>query len=213
MAKADKRTPDQQKQGETLRKEGSKWLARVEAAGKLEKQWMDEAEKAVKAYTGETRSDDLSTSATLGNTYDFNILFANVETIVPAIINSPPAPDIRRRFADEDPAAKDVAELIERAIRKQVDDSKLQVELEGEAQDGFLAGRGIIRLRFKSDIVKDETTNAELERASAAADDGTGAGAATARDDSEGGDDYSAPSEAPAAGGQSERLANECIEF
>ncbi|TIN08558.1 MAG: hypothetical protein E5Y51_30235, partial [Mesorhizobium sp.] len=94
MSKADKRTPDQQKQGEALRKEGSKWLARVEAAGKLEKQWMDDAEKAVKAYTGETKSDDLSTSATLGNTYDFNILFANVETIVPAIINSPPAPDI-----------------------------------------------------------------------------------------------------------------------
>ncbi|TIO94938.1 MAG: hypothetical protein E5X92_23930, partial [Mesorhizobium sp.] len=172
MAKADKRTSDQQKQGEALRKEGSKWLARVEAAGKLEKQWMDDAEKAVKAYTGETKSDDLSTSATLGNTYDFNILFANVETIVPAIINSPPAPDIRRRFADEDPAAKDVAELIERAIRTQVDDSKLQVELEGEAQDGFLAGRGIIRLRFKSDIVKDETTSEELERASDAAADG-----------------------------------------
>ncbi|AZO51248.1 hypothetical protein [Mesorhizobium sp. M4B.F.Ca.ET.058.02.1.1] len=213
MAKADKRTPDQQKQGETLRKEGSKWLARVEAAGKLEKQWLDDAEKAVKAYTGETKSDDLSTSATLGNTYDFNILFANVETIVPAIINSPPAPDIRRRFADEDPAAKDVAELIERAIRKQVDDSKLQVELEGEAQDGFLAGRGIIRLRFKSDIVKDETSNAELERASEAADGGASPSAATGGDDAEGGDDYSAPSDASVAVGSSERLANECIEF
>ncbi|WP_189599379.1 hypothetical protein [Mesorhizobium sp. M4B.F.Ca.ET.169.01.1.1] len=203
MAKADKRTPDQQKQGETLRKEGSKWLARVEAAGKLEKQWMDDAEKAVKAYTGETKSDDLSTSATLGNTYDFNILFANVETIVPAIINSPPAPDIRRRFADEDPAAKDVAELIERAIRKQVDDSKLQVELEGEAQDGFLAGRGIIRLRFKSDIVKDETSNAELAKASDEQDDGKPAEETT--------DDYGSAAQPGAAPG--ERLANECIEF
>ncbi|WP_245478399.1 MULTISPECIES: hypothetical protein [unclassified Mesorhizobium] len=202
MAKADKRTSDQQKQGETLRKEASKWLARVEAAGKLEKQWMDDAEKAVKAYTGETKSDDLSTSATLGNTYDFNILFANVETIVPAIINSPPAPDIRRRFADEDPAAKDVAELIERAIRKQVDDSKLQVELEGEAQDGFLAGRGIIRLRFKSDIVKDETTNAELAKASDERDGGKSEEATT--------DDYGAAAPGAAPG---ERLANECIEF
>ncbi|WP_292259123.1 hypothetical protein [Mesorhizobium sp.] len=213
MAKADKRTPDQQKQGAALREEGSKWLARVEAAGKLEKQWMDDAEKAVKAYTGETKSDDLSTSATLGNTYDFNILFANVETIVPAIINSPPAPDIRRRFADEDPAAKDVAELIERAIRTQIDDSKLQAEMEGQAQDGFLAGRGIVRLRFKSDFIKDETTNAELERASNAADRGAGADAPTAGDDTEGRDDYSAPSNGPAAVGQGERLANECIEF
>lgn len=214
MAKADKRTPDQQKQGDDLRKEGAKWLARVEAAGKLEKQWMDDAEKAVKAYTGETKSDDLSTSATLGNTYDFNILFANVETIVPAIINSPPAPDIRRRFADEDPAAKDVAELIERAIRKQVDDSKLQVELEGEAQDGFLAGRGIIRLRFKSDIVKDETTNAELAKASDEQDGGkVDAGDETgSKPHPVSGDDYGAPDQRQ-AGAPTERLANECIEF
>lgn len=203
MAKADKRTSDQQKQGAALREEGVKWLARVEAAGKLEKQWMDDAEKAVKAYTSETKSDDLSTSAALGNTYDFNILFANVETIVPAIINSPPAPDIRRRFADEDPAAKDVAELIERAIRKQVDDSKLQVELEGQAQDGFLAGRGIIRLRFKSDFVKDEATNEELAKAS---DDQDGN-----KPDEEAGDDYGAAAQPGAA--PTERLANECIEF
>jgi hypothetical protein len=211
MAKAEKRTPDQQKQGVDLRKEGAKWLARVEAAGKLEKNWMDDAERATKAYTGETKPDDLSSSATLGSTYDFNILFANVETIVPAIINSPPAPDIRRRFADEDPAAKDVAELIERAIRKQVDDSKLQVELESEAQDGFLAGRGVIRLRFKSDIIKDETTNAELEKASDAADGETDTGASDTGDDAEGGDEYTAPPDAAPAG--SERLANECIEF
>ncbi|TIT64356.1 MAG: hypothetical protein E5W90_22930 [Mesorhizobium sp.] len=214
MAKSDKRTPDQQKQGAALREEGSKWLARVEAAGKLEKNWMDDAEKAVKAYTGETRSQDLTSSTALGGTYDFNILFANTETIVPAIINSPPAPDIRRRFADEDPAAADVAEIIERAIRKQVDDSKLQVELEAQAQDGFLAGRGIVRLRFKSDIVKDETTNAELEQASANADGGTTVRTATAGDDVESGDEYSAPSGASAADGStSERLANECIEF
>ncbi|WP_434723052.1 hypothetical protein [Mesorhizobium sp. RIZ17] len=172
---------------------------------------MDDAERATKAYTGELKSDDTSSAATLGNTYDFNILFANVETIVPAIINSPPAPDIRRRFADEDPAAKDVAELIERAIRKQVDDAKLQVELESEAQDGFLAGRGVIRLRFKSDIIKDETTNAELARASDAADGGADNDTSTAGNDAEGGGDYSAPSDATSAG--SERLANECIEF
>jgi hypothetical protein len=136
---------DRNAEGEKLRKEGAAWLDRIKASEKAEKQWMDDADKAVKAYTGELASD-AGTSAVLGDTYDFNILFANVETIVPAVINSPPAPDIRRRFADDDPAAKDVAELLERATRIQVDDSKLQVELEAEAQDAFLAGRGVIRV-------------------------------------------------------------------
>ncbi|RVA21358.1 hypothetical protein EN930_30810, partial [Mesorhizobium sp. M7A.F.Ca.CA.004.11.2.1] len=217
MAKADKRTPDQQKQGKALRDEGAKWLNRVEAAGKLEKQWLDDAEKAVKAFTGETSSRDYTTSTTLGSTYDFNILYANVETIVPAVINSPPAPDVRRRFADEDPAGKDVAEIIERSIKVQVDDSKLQVELEGEAQDAFLAGRGVVRLRFKSDIVEDVTDELAAEdggEAAKAETDGYGPGSGVA----DGGEPDASvqvdAAQAPTGASQpSERLANERIEF
>lgn len=138
---SDRRKPD----GEALRKEGKKWIERIEAAWTLEKTWHEDADKAVAAYTGEKRDG-------IDSEYDYNILFSNVETIVPAIINSPPQPDIRRRFADDDPAAKDVSELLERAIRIQVDDSRLQTELEATAHDAFLSGRGIIRLRFKADV-------------------------------------------------------------
>lgn len=213
MAKADKITS----QGKALRDEGGKWIARIAAATRLEKEWMDDAEKAVKAFSGEMSAADAGTASTLGNTYDFNILFANVETIVPAVINSPPAPDIRRRFQDEDPAGKDVAELIERAIRIQVDDGKLQVELEGQAQDAFLAGRGVVRLRFNSDFVKDAKD--ELGDATDAAeqpnvDDGSGkddAYAGSVRSQLRG-DGSAAPAAGDAASPQ-ERLANERITF
>lgn len=157
MAKPKDMTP----QGKALREAGKKWLARIEAAGKAEKVWMDDADVAVKAYTGEGNKVDTSTAGS-GVAYDFNIQFANVETIVPAVINSAPAPDIRRRFGSDDPVAKDLAEILERAIRVQVDDSKLQTEMEAMAQDGFLAGRGVIRMRFMSDIVGGETTDEEL---------------------------------------------------
>jgi hypothetical protein len=140
--------------GEALRKEGKRWIERIEAAAVHEKDWMDDADKAVMAYTGEKQ-----TGGSRG--LDFNILYSNVETIVPAIINSPPQPDIRRRFADDDPVAKDGSELLERAIRIQVDDSRLQIEMEGGAQDAFLAGRGIVRLRFKADV-EGEVDNEEL---------------------------------------------------
>lgn len=147
-------------EGKKLRDAGLKWLERIEAAGKLEKTWMDDADKAVVAYTGEQSKAETATAE--GVAYDFNILFANVETIVPAVINSPPAPDIRRRFGSDDPVAKDLAEIMERAIRVQVDDSSLQVELEAMAQDGFLAGRGLVRIRFESDFEGGETTDEEL---------------------------------------------------
>lgn len=173
---------------------------------------MDDAERAVKAYTGEISGDNVSQ----GNTYDFNILFANVETIVPAVINSPPAPDIRRRFGDADDAAKDVAELLERAIRVQVDDSRLQTELEKEAHDSFLAGRGVIRLRFKSDFIRDEKD--ELDAAKQDASPG-----GTAGDSGSEADEYANRADAPVlqesgregapGGAPAEKLANERICF
>ncbi|MFD9897476.1 hypothetical protein [Mesorhizobium sp. NPDC059025] len=84
---------------------------------------------------------------------------------MPAVINSAPAPDIRRRFGNDDPVARDLAQLLERAISVQIDDSRLQTELEAMAQDGFLAGRGIVRLRFMSDFEGGgETTDDELAK-------------------------------------------------
>jgi len=160
------------KAGADLRKRGKAWLDRVEDAGKKEKRWLDDAKKATDAYTNESTADTQSDSAARYGGYDFNILHANVETIVPAVINSSPVPDIRRRFQDADPAARVVADIIERAIRVQVDDSKLQEELESQAQDAFLAGRGVVRLRYYSDVVgSGEPTDEELADAAEEADE------------------------------------------
>lgn len=149
-----------------LREEGADWIKRINAATKLEKEWLDDASIATKAYTNEDKQDGQETS--LGHKYDFNILYANVETIVPAVINSSPVPDIRRRFNDPDPAARVVADIMERAISVQIDDSRLQVELEAAAQDAFLAGRGIVRIKFKGDIVGGEPSKEEIRDAAEA---------------------------------------------
>ncbi|WP_197491948.1 hypothetical protein [Rhizobium bangladeshense] len=153
-----------------LREEGQRWIEKIKAAEKLEKDWLDDAAKAVRAYTNEEKAEN--DEKALGSRYDFNILFANVETIVPAVINSPPVPDIRRRFNDPDPAARIVADIMERAISVQIDDSRLQVEMEAGAQDSFLAGRGIVRLKFKSDILGGEPTDQDIRDADDEADDG-----------------------------------------
>lgn len=150
-------------EGKAKRELGAKWIERVNAASKLEKDWLDDAQMATKAYTNEEKAE--TTEKTLGKRYDFNILFANVETIVPAVINSSPVPDIRRRFNDPDPAARVVSDILERAISVQIDDSRLQVELEAAAQDAFLAGRGIVRIKFHGDVVGGEPTKEELEDA------------------------------------------------
>lgn len=202
--------------GDALKKQGAKWLSRIDTATKLEKEWLNDAEAAVAAYTSEARRSEIDPATTAAwKAYDFNILFSNVETIVPAVINSPPAPDIRRRFADDDPAAKDVSELIERAIRVQVDDSKLQVELEGVAQDGFLAGRGIVRLRFRSEFEEDEPSDEELEKAEAAVSPGSVDRADLEGDEDDGSDEYAAAAQPSTMAGKpkNERICFEAISW
>ena len=125
-----------------LRKLGKKWCERIRAAEKREQYWMDEAEAAEKAYTVDTSSESR------GEIPDFNILHSNVETIVPAIYNSTPSPDIRPRHNNRDEAGKLVSDLLERAIAVQIDDSRLDAEIEALAQDAFLAGRGVVRVKF-----------------------------------------------------------------
>lgn len=203
-----KRSPVAKKlspEGAALQKEGAKWLERIEAAWKREDNWSKEAEAAVKAYSNEV--------AGTGTRYDYNILHANTETIVPAIINSPPVPDIRRRFGDDDEVARQLANIIERAITVQVDDSRLEAELEGQAQDGFLSGRGVIRLRFHADTIETETS-ALAEAENAADREGATPGSKV---EAEGGGAYEGPRGAE-EGDEGERaapssVANERITF
>jgi len=136
--------------GKDLHREGTQWIERINAAWNRETDWYKNAEMAVKAYTNEANYHHD------GSLYDYNILHSNVETIVPAIINSPPVPDIRRRFGDDDPVGKSVSDLLERSISIQIDDAKLANELESQAQDGFLAGRGVLRVRFYADVEDNE---------------------------------------------------------
>ncbi len=193
--------------GKEKKEKAGKWIERISSATNYEKSWLDDAEKAQTAYTNEEVAND-----GLGKGYDYNITFANIETIVPAIINSTPIPDIRRRFADNDEPARIVADVLERGIRVQTDDNKLQIELEASAQDAFLAGRGLVRLRFYSDIVGGEPKPDDIE--DAADNDGAEDSAAVEYDDDgnkDGGADLG--NDAPVERVENERLVSEAVSW
>lgn len=172
--------PKSEYNGASLLEQGTKWMERIRAAEKRESTWRKDAEAAERAFSCDA-------DGKTGKLYDFNILHSNVETIVPAIYNSTPIPDIRRRFVEaigeppappqvaegqqpdpramlmfqqeqqafaakqqQDTDAKSLGDMIERVISVQIDDNRLDIEIESEAQDSFLGGRGLIRLRFEA---------------------------------------------------------------
>lgn len=129
-----------------LERIGQHWLTRIKASEKREDDWMKTAERAENIYL--CNNED-------GQAPHFNILFSNVETIVPSIYNSTPKPEIRARHGNtEDPMARVVSNIYERAIASQIDDNRLDMEIEQGAQDAYTAGRDIVRVKLDADEIE-----------------------------------------------------------
>jgi len=113
------------------------WLDAIEAAGKEEKDWRDDADKVLEIYRGEDKGET-----------EFNIVYSNVETLLPAIYNSTPVPDVRRRYGDKDKHAKTVADILERSISYSLDSYDFDNTMRNVLFDSAIQGRGVARVRY-----------------------------------------------------------------
>jgi hypothetical protein len=115
-----------------------RWLAELNIAHREEEDWRTEGKKLWEMYEGGKKK-----------AHAFNILWANTELLLPAVYNSTPEPDVRRRFRDADPVGKAVAELLERSLSSQVDEYDFDAEAESFVLDMLLVGRGVPRVKYK----------------------------------------------------------------
>lgn len=116
----------------------SAWLSEIESASAEEKDWRKDAEIASELHRGAGDSTNKT----------YNIFHSNIETICPAIYNSTPNPDVRRRYQDKDPVGKIVADIIERALSYSVDTYDFDDEMKSCVQDMVIVDRGIARVRY-----------------------------------------------------------------
>ena len=113
------------------------WLDAIDASGKEEKDWRDDADNVLKIYRGEDEGET-----------EFNIVYSNVETLLPAIYNSTPVPDVRRRYGDKDKVAKVVADILERSISYSLDSYDFDNTMRNVLFDSAVPGRGVARVRY-----------------------------------------------------------------
>src|SRR5688572_28470861 len=130
MAEATEQKP------ESLAAYARAWVDAWEQASKDEQDWRNDAKEATDAYKGK------------GTSQAFNIFHSNVETLVPALYNSTPAPDVRRRFQDDDEVAKEAGDLIERALSFAIDQYDYDDVLDRSVRDMAVCSRGIARIRY-----------------------------------------------------------------
>lgn len=115
------------------------WLKKIKRAKDDEKDWREQAREAVCAYEASEEKQPVS----------FNIFHSNVETLIPALYNSSPVPDVRRRFGDSDPIAKQVVDLSERAISYSIDQYDIDETFVAVIRDAAVTGRGVARVVYK----------------------------------------------------------------
>lgn len=131
-----------------------RWLAELDLAGENEDEWRKDVQKCWELYQSKKAADN-----------SFNIFWSNVETLRPAIYNSTPRPDVRRRFRDADPVGKVASKVLERALAYSIDDYDFDSEMKAVVLDTEVTGRGVARVKYDPTIVEtaSEENSSEYE--------------------------------------------------
>jgi hypothetical protein len=120
-----------------------RWHAELEAANKKWDKWRKRAEKIVKLYTDEARSDSSENA-----TKKINILWSNIETIKPALYAKTPLAEVGRRNKDKDPVGREASEVIERCLDYCNDVYDFDGIMKANVHDFALGALGISRVIY-----------------------------------------------------------------
>ena len=124
------------------------WLAQLQFSKKEDEQWCKRAKKVVKRYRDERRgwSD---------NTKRYSMLWANVQTTMPALYGKTPRAQVERRWKDQDPVGRTASIILERALQYEIDHyGDYDNAIRSAVNDLLLPGRGTVWVRFESKEVE-----------------------------------------------------------
>jgi hypothetical protein len=127
-----------------------KWVEAIASYEREFKKWENRSEKIVKIYRDfDSNADNRNTQAV-----NFNILWSNIQTLLPSVFSRLPKPDVSRRYRDTDPVGRVAALLLERALCFEVDHyPDYGAAMENCVRDRFLGGRGQAWVRYEPHIV------------------------------------------------------------
>ena len=119
------------------------WLEELRDAYKREQNWRKDAKRLVEMFECERRRETL-----------YNILYANTETISPALYNMTPRPDVRRRFKDDDEVARAGGLVLQRVLEFLLDNNlqdspHFDTIIEQALVEALVVGRGVVRFRYE----------------------------------------------------------------
>lgn len=108
------------------------------------KRWFKRGEQIEKRYRDERGRDE--------DAKRYNALWANVQILLPAFYGKTPVPVVERRFRDKDPVGRAAAQILERALRNEIEINGFTEAMEQSVSDYLLPGRGVVWVRYEPEI-------------------------------------------------------------
>jgi hypothetical protein len=134
--------------------EAKRWKNELKQAKREDEAWCKRGKKIVKRYR-----DDRTQSFTSKR---YNVLWSNIQTMLPALYGRTPRAQVERRWKDKDPVARTAATILERALQYEIDNnSDFDHSIKLAVMDRLLPGRGVNWVRFETKSV--ETINEGME--------------------------------------------------
>jgi hypothetical protein len=115
------------------------WMGQDKIAAKDEERWIKRGKKVVARYRDDRPQ---------GSGHRMNILWSNVQTLIPTLYARTPKADVQRRFLDKDDTGRLASLLLERAISYSLENTGFDAVMEAVVQDRLLPGRGAARVMY-----------------------------------------------------------------
>lgn len=134
-------------------KEVKRWVEEIRYYEKEATPWTAAGKKIIKRYK-DTREPNQQ------RVPRFNILWSNIQTLLPALYSRTPKPDIERRFRDKDDLGRISSTVLERAISFFINDH-FNEAIRQSVRDRLLPGRGTVWVRYEPHFKDSEITGTQ----------------------------------------------------
>lgn len=119
----------------------ARWCEEIKLYEREADRWHSRGKNIVKRYKDER-------DANYEQSTRFNILWSNIQTLMPAVYARDPKPQIERRNKDKDPIGREASEVLERCTTYQIEQYGFGAMMKQAVLDRLLPGRGTLWVRY-----------------------------------------------------------------
>jgi hypothetical protein len=136
---------------------GPYWHDQIENAEKVFDKWDRRGHKIIKRYRDERDAVEMPRMK-------FNILWSNIQVLMPALYGRQAKPEVSRRYMDQDPVGRLASTMLERVIEYETTQfNDFDSAMVNAVQDRLLPGRGTVWIRYEPVIVGQPAPEVEVE--------------------------------------------------